>query len=180
PPQPRQDFLALGVAAAEHGAGAAPDDVMPVQPAADRLAADVHPVLAPQQQRGGGAAPAAAPKAEGPWRPRGDPTAPDGGPAGAAPGGAPGAAEQAVGAAILEAPLPAGDGAAGAEQDGGDGGPGMAGGQQQDDVGAQAELGVGVRAVAIQQGIAFIGRQLDTELHGLAPVVKRVVVHPSP
>src|SRR5262249_17419567 len=79
-----------------------------------------------------------------------------------------------------EAPLPAGDGAAGAEQDGGDGRPGVAGGQQQDDMGAQAELGVRVGAVAIQEGMAFLGRQLDTEVHGLAPLVKRLAGHPSP
>src|SRR5262249_41067832 len=135
----------------------------------------------PEEEGEGLAAPAAAQQAEGPGCLRRDPADQDLDPAGAqAPAGAPGPAQEGLDATLLEALGPAGDGASGAEQNGGDNGPGVARGQEQDEVGAQAQLGVEVRAVAVQEGIAFIGRQLDTTRHGLVLGVNRLVVHHSP
>src|SRR5207237_7736591 len=98
-------------------------------------------------------APAAPQEAEGARRLLGDPADYQGHPEGAeADGSAAGPTEQGLDAAVPEATLPAVDGAAGAEQHGGDGGPGEAVGQEQDDVGAEAQLRVGGGAVAVQEG----------------------------
>src|SRR5262249_59753446 len=70
---------------------------------------------------------------------------------------------------LLEAGLPAGDGAGGGVQHGADGGPRPVVGQQQEDVGAQPPFGAGRLAVVAQQGVAFLGAKRDTDAHGLAP-----------
>src|SRR5262249_10125482 len=138
-----QDGLAVGVLGADDRPRPAPDQGALVQPAADRLAAGADAVLLPQQQRRGGAGPAAAGQAEGAGRPRQDPGDDQGGPAaGQPPGPAAGVALQRPEAALCEAALPARHGLAAGVEQGGDQGPGVAVGQQQDDVGAEPHHGV--------------------------------------
>src|SRR5512142_2671801 len=57
----------------------------------------------------------------------------------------------------LEPLDPAIDGPGATEQEHGDGGPGVALGQQQQDVGAEPDLGVGVLAVSVEQRLALPG-----------------------
>src|SRR5262249_58874878 len=109
---------------------------------------------------GGGAGPPPGPPAGGPG--------PGGGPRGAAR-----PAEHGIAPPRREAALPAGDGVGRGEQHGGDDGPGVALGQQQDDVGAEADLGVGVGAVVVEEGVAVVGREGDTG-HGSAPGGNRI------
>ena len=84
----------------------------------------------------------------------------DGDPAEAQPKGAaalpPGQPGDPLGLEPLE---PAVDGAGAAEEHGLDGVPGVALAQQQDDVGAEPEFGVGVLAVDGQQFVALLGGQ---------------------
>ena len=83
-------------------------------------------------------------------------------------------------ATFLEALLPAGDGTGAGEQGGGDGAPGEAVSQQQEDVGAACDPRVGVVAVQVQQGLAFIGTQRDSTGHGLVSEVSWLVLYHSP
>src|SRR5262249_57156178 len=121
--------------------------------------ADGEPMGGPQQQGHDRAAPAAAQQAEGPGSLRGDQADGQVSPAGgeARPGAAR-LAGQGVEAALREAPLPAGDGPGGAVEDGGDGGPGVAIGQQQQDVGPEAEFGVGEGGAVVVDGGGAFGR----------------------
>lgn len=165
-----------GILPLQDGAGPPPDYLLLVQPAANGLAADVQAIIALEQQGYQGAAPAAAQEAEGPGRLPQDPSDHQVTPALAqADRGPAGLPEQGGHAALLEAGLPAGDGAAAAKQDGADQHPGRAFGQQQDDVGAQAHLGVGGAAEVVEQDLAFPGCQGNTVLHGLASVVMRLL-----
>src|SRR5262249_4664751 len=158
PPQRLQFGLAERVLAAEDRPGPAPDQVGLVQPAADRLPADGQLVPTQQQPGDGGAGPAAAQEPELAGGALGDPAGTDGGPPPAEPLAAAGLPTSQRGdASCLKALLPAGDGTCGGEQDGGDGVPGVAFAQQQEDVGAAAGLGVGAAAVQAQQSLAFIG-----------------------
>jgi hypothetical protein len=75
-------------------------------------------------------------------------------------------------------PPPAVDGAGAGEQDGGNDRPRLALVQQQQDVGAQAKLGVASLAVEIPEGIAVAWTKRDTTRHGLASEVLRLVVAP--
>src|SRR5512135_198316 len=59
----------------------------------------------------------------------------------------------------LEPLLPSVEGAGAAEEQGLAGVPGMALGQQEDDVGAEPEFGIGVLAVDLEQFVALLGRQ---------------------
>src|SRR5262249_5073502 len=83
-------------------------------------------------------------------------------------------------AARQETPAPAVDGTGAGEEHRGDERPRVALVQQQEDVGAQALLRVGGTAAEIQQGIAVAGTKRDTEWHGLASEVSRLVLHRSP
>jgi hypothetical protein len=69
--------------------------------------------------------------------------------------------------ALLVEPLdPAVDGAGATEQEHGDGGPGVAVGQEQQDVGPESDLGVGVLAVSVEQRLALLGVEGDAAGHG--------------
>lgn len=74
---------------------------------------------------------------------------------------------------MLEAIFPAGDGACGTEQDGADEFPGMSIGQQENDVGTEAEFGLGMPSEIVEQSIAFIASQGNTGFHGLVSMVFR-------
>ena len=63
---------------------------------------------------------------------------------------------------------PAVDGAAAAEQQRGDGDPGLAVVQEQEDMGAEADLGVGVLAIAVEECGPLLGVEVDAALHGCA------------
>ena len=85
-----------------------------------------------------------------------------------------------VEATLLETPLPPGDGTGGREQDGRDGAPGIAFGQQQQEVGAACDFGVGAAAVQVQQRLAVSGGERDSGVHGLVSEVPWLVLHHSP
>ena len=61
---------------------------------------------------------------------------------------------------------PAVDGAGATEQQGDDGRPGVAVVQEQEDVGAEADLGVGVLAISVEQRLALPGVEGDATGHG--------------
>jgi RNA polymerase sigma factor (sigma-70 family) len=74
----------------------------------------------------------------------------------------PGTAEDGVHAVLLEPPLPPTDGADGAEQGGADRHPRVAGAQEQQDVGAEPDLGLDRMAVVVEECPAFRRGELDT------------------
>jgi hypothetical protein len=85
-------------------------------------------------------------------------------------------ASEGLDAPLLEALLPAGDGAGAGEQDGGDGAPGAPlGQQQQQQVGTAADSWCVRVAVQKQQDLAFIGRQRDSTGPGLVSEVSWLV-----
>ena len=67
---------------------------------------------------------------------------------------------------LVEPLDPAVDGAGAAEQHRGDGLPGVAIGQEQQDVGAESDLGVGVFAIAVEQRLALPGVEVHATDHG--------------
>src|SRR6516162_6467327 len=162
----------VGITARQNGTRSTPDDVGAVQPAAHGLAADILLMDAPQQQDDDLAAPAAAQEAKGAGGALCDPTNQDSDPAVQQARSACGQAQQGGNTALLEAALPAGDGAGAAIAEVGDGGPGVAVGQQEDEVGAQVEGRIGSMTVGVQEALAFVGLQHDTGRHGLVSVVK--------
>ena len=111
--------------------------------------------------------PAAAEEAEVAWGVLGDPADGDGAPtrveAKGAAGLVPGAPLDALG---VEPLAPSVDGPAAAEQERGDGGPGMPAVQEQEDMGSEADLGVVVLAIAIEQGGPLLGVEFDAASHG--------------
>jgi hypothetical protein len=144
----------------EDGPGPSVDQVAAMEQAADGLPADLHVKLLVHQQGQDRAGPTAAEEAEVAGRLRGHPGDEDGDPCEAEANGAsslpPGQALDALG---LEPLLPSVEGAGAAEEHGLDGVPGMALGQQEDDVGAGPEFGIGVLAVDLEQFVALLGRQ---------------------
>jgi hypothetical protein len=159
--------LALLVGRPEGGARAMVDQVAAMQPAADRLATDLDIVLPEHPQRDGLAAPAAAEEAEVAGRLLGDPFDDGGDPGGREVKGTAGLVPgQALDPLVLEPLDPAVDGPGAAEQQGGDGGPGVAISQEQEDVGVEADLGVGVVAVSVEQRLALPGVKGDAAGHG--------------
>jgi hypothetical protein len=77
----------------------------------------------------------------------------------------------------LESLDPAVDGAAAAEQQGGDGDPGVAVVQEEEDMGVEADLGVMVLAIAVQECGPLLGAEVDAALHGDAGVWIEVSIH---
>src|SRR5512135_239674 len=129
-----------------------------MEPAADGLAADLDLVEFEHQDRDGLAAPAAAEEAEVTRCLGGDPFDHDGDPTGGEAKGAAGLVPgQALHSLSVEPLDPAVDGPGAAEQECGDGGPGVAVVQQQEDVRTGSDLGVGVLAVSFDQGAALCG-----------------------
>ena len=84
---------------------------------------------------------------------------------------------QAIG---LGASLPAGDGAGAGVQDGGDGVPGVAVVQEQEDVGAVGDRGSRGLAIQMQEGLAFLRGEGDSRRHGLVSEVMWEMFHHSP
>jgi hypothetical protein len=150
-----------------------------MEPAADGLAADLDVVEFEHQDGHRLAAPAAAEEAEVAWGLGGDPLDDDldpvGGEAKGSAGLMPGNRLDALGVEPLD---PAVDGPAATEQHRGDDGPGVSVVQEQEDVGAEADLGVGVLAVAVEEGCALCGAQVDAARHGSAGVVRDEMLHP--
>src|SRR6185437_2130797 len=116
------------------GAGPTPNQVRLMQPAADGFVTDGQLIPTPKEHDDQGAGPTAAEKAEIAWRMLGEPGGEDARPvgqkAGASAGLVSGQGEQS---AVVETLSPAGNGAGAGVEDGGDGGPGVAVGQQQED-----------------------------------------------
>ena len=140
--------------------GPAVDQVPPVEQAADGLAAGRHPLPLAEQEGQHRAGPAAAQEAEVGGGLGGHPGDEDGDPPEAHPKGAAALPAGQPGDPLGLEPLePAVDGAGATEEHGLDRVPGVAVGQQEDDVGAEPELGVGVLAVDGQQFVALLGRQ---------------------
>src|SRR5262245_32237826 len=121
----------------------------------------------PQQQGQRPTGPAAAEEAEVGWQLGGHPVDDDG-EAGRVE--AKGATELMPGdglEALLVEPLdPAVDGAGAAEQHGADLLPGVAVGQEQQDVGAESDPGVGVLAISVEQRLALPGVEGHAAGHG--------------
>ena len=142
-----------------------------MEPASDGLAADLDAVDLAHQEGQRLAAPAAAEEAEVAGCRGGDPAGDDSGPVGGEAKGSaglvPGDPRDALG---VEAFDPSVDGPAAAEQGGGDGGPGVPVAQEQEDVGAEADLGVGVLAVTGEQALTLLGTQFDAACHGCAEI----------
>ena len=163
--------LALGVLRPEDRAWPAVDQVAAMQPAADGLAADLDVVDAEHQEDDGLAAPAAAEEAEVAGRVLGDPLDDDVDPAGGEAKGAaglvPGDPLDALGVEPLD---PSVDGPAAAEQERGDGGPGVPVVQEQEDMGSEADLGVVVLAIAIEECGPLLGVEVDAAFHGCVGV----------
>ena len=67
---------------------------------------------------------------------------------------------------LMEPFDPAVDGAGTTEQQRGDGGPGVAIGQEQEDVGPEPDLGVGVLAISVEQRLALPGVESHASGHG--------------
>lgn len=65
---------------------------------------------------------------------------------------------------------PAVEGARAAEQERGDGDPGMAVVEQEEDVGAEADLGLGVFPISVEQGRPLLGAEGDASCHDGAGV----------
>jgi hypothetical protein len=131
-----------------------------VQPAADGLAADVDALGLADQRGERPAGPAAAEEAEVAGGLLGDPLDDDGDPVGGgeAKGSAglvPAQALHPLGGEPLD---PAVDRPGATEQQRGDGDPGVSVVQEQEDVGAEADLGLGGLAVACEQGPAAARR----------------------
>src|SRR5512135_665734 len=115
-----------------------------MEPTTDRLAADLDLVEVEHQDRDGLAAPTAAEKAEGGRRRGGNPCDDDFDPVGGEAKGTAGLVPgQALHPLLMELLDPAVDGARATEQERTDGGPGVALGQQQQEGGVEADLGVG-------------------------------------
>jgi hypothetical protein len=143
------------------------DDPAAVQPAADCLRADVEPVSAPQQQGQHPAGPAAAEEAEITRQLGGHPVDHDGEAFGVeAKGAAELAPGDALGALLVEPLDPAVDGAGAAEEHGGDLLPGEAIGQQQQDMGAESDLGAGILAISVEQRLVLPGVEVHAARHG--------------
>jgi hypothetical protein len=122
-----------------------------VEPAPDRLAADLDVVDLEHQEDDRLAAPAATEEAELARDVFADPVENDLDPGGIeAIGAAPLLAAQGLDPLLLVPLDPTVDRARATEEDGGDGGPGVSVGQEQEDVGAEADLGVAVLAVAVE------------------------------
>jgi hypothetical protein len=150
-----------------------------MQPAADGFATDGQLIPTPQEHDDQGTRPTAAEEAEVAWRMTGEPGGDDAGPVGQKSGAsAGGLSSQDAEAAVVKALLPARDGAGTGEEDSGDGVPGVAVGQEQEDVGTVANLRVGVMAVQVQQGLALPDHERDTGFHGLVSEVPWLVFAP--
>ena len=92
--------------------------------------------------------------------------------------GRPGLCPATASTPSLVEPLdPAVDGAGAAEQHGGDGRPGVAVGQEQEDVGAEADLGVGVLAISVEQRLALPGVEGHAAGHGASTEVRIELVY---
>src|SRR5262249_80096 len=127
------------------------------------------------------AGPATAQEAEVARRTLGDPADGQARPQPAEPGASAGRpAQEGLQTAFLVALLPAGDGAGAGKQHRGDGGPGEAVRQQQQQVSAVGDRGVGAVAVQVQQGLAFMDSERDSTRHGLVSKVPWLVVYHSP
>ena len=167
----------LGVFGSEHRPRSAVDQAAVAQVPPHGFAADADAVVLAQEHRDGAAGPAAAGEAVVARRPRRDPVEhhrdPEGGQAGAA---APaGRVDDGVESAVAVALPPAVDGAAAGEEHGGDGRPGVAVVEQEEDVGPEALL-VGAGAPGeVRQDLAAGAAKSDSAIHGLGPRENGVV-----
>ena len=159
--------LPLLVAGPDGRARPTVDQVAAVQPPPDRLRADVEPVPAPQEQGQGPAGPAAAEEAEVARQLGGHPVDHDGEADGVE---AKRAAEFVPGDGLQALPMepldPAVDGAGAAVKRGADLLPGAAVGHEEEDVGAESDLGVGVLAISVEQRLALPGVEGHAAGHG--------------
>jgi hypothetical protein len=87
-------------------------------------------------------------------------------------------ASQGQESAIVEALLPAGDGTGAGEEDVSDGLPGVAVGQQQEDMGTVADLGIGMVSVQIQQRLALSDKRRNIGFHGLVSEGSWILLSP--
>jgi hypothetical protein len=143
--------LTLRVLRPQHRTWSAVDHAATVEPAPDRLAADLDVVDLEHQEDDRLAAPAAPEEAELARGVFADPVENDLDPGGIeAKGAAPLLAAQGLDPLLLIPLDPTVDRARATEEDGGDGGPGVSVGQEQEDVGAEADLGIAVLAVAVE------------------------------
>src|SRR4051812_5968394 len=73
---------------------------------------------------------------------------------------------------------PAIDGATATEEQRGDGDPGMSIAEEQEDVRAESDLGVGRSAIEVQESGALLGGQVEAAFHGCAERQPDVRTHP--
>ena len=158
------------IAGSEHRPRSAVDQAAVAQVPPHGFAADADAVVLEQQHRDGAAGPAAAGEAVVARRPRRDPVEhhrdPEGGQAGAAPAGR---VDDGVESAVAVALAPAVDRAAAGEEHGGDGRPGVAVVEQEEDVGPQPLLVGSGGPGEVRQGLAVGAAKGDGASHGLGP-----------
>ncbi len=159
----------------EHGAWAAVDQAAGAEPAADGLTADLDVLGLADQQGDGPAGPATAEETEVARGLLGDPGDDESNPpADEAKGSAGLVPAQALHALGTEPLDPAVDRPGATEEERGDGGPGMAVVQEQEDMGTEADLGLGVPAVSAEHGRPLLGAQADATGHGDAGVCRQL------
>ncbi len=73
---------------------------------------------------------------------------------------------------------PSVDGSTATEQDGGDGNPGVAVVQEQEDMGSEADLGVVVLAIAVEEFGPLLGIEVDAAFHGCVGVSSERLILP--
>src|SRR5512135_1576268 len=164
-------WIAVGL---EDRPGPSVDEVAAMEPAADSLPAGLHAAPIAEHQRQDRARPAAAEEAEVAGGLGGHPRDEDGDPSQAEAKGAaaflPGGPLDPLGLEPLE---PAVDGAGAAEEQGLDGVPGVALAQQEEDMGAEAEFGIGVLAIDVEQFVVLLGGQRERLGHDASVVETR-------
>lgn len=137
-----------------------------MEPTADRLATHLEIMFAEHQEHDGLAAPATAEEPEVAWGVLGEPLDSEGDPGGGEAKGTTGLVPgQPLDPLVVEPLDPTIDSPEATEQEGTDGRPGVAVGQEEQDVGAEPDLGVAVGPVSVEQRLAPPGVEGDAGIN---------------